>query len=196
MSGVRRVGDGVPASERILDAAGRVFLVHGVTVADMTDIAAEAGCSRATLYRHFENRTALRIAYMHREARRVAAEVSSATSGYDDPAERVTEAVLTAVRIVRETPVLAAWFTPAGSSTTAGLAGASDVIESLCAAFLDGANPVSDGAPDPARWLVRVVVSLLTMPGRDAADERALVARFVVPALLGRAPGPAGITKG
>ena len=32
-----------------------------------------------------------------------------------------------------------------------------------------------------ARWLVRVIVSLLTVPGRDDADERAMVERFVVP---------------
>lgn len=225
MSAVRRGGGGrAPASERILDAAGRVFLVHGVMVADMADIAGEAGFSRATLYRHFENRTALRIAYMHREARRVAGEVLVATSALDDAGDRITEAVLTAVRIVRETPVLAAWFTPAGSTATAGLAGASDVIESLCAALLDAASlddavsaegegtdtdtdtdgdgdgdgdththththTVAAVEPDPARWLVRVVVSLLTMPGRDEDDERAMVVRFVVPALLGGRQG-------
>jgi hypothetical protein len=31
--------------------------------------------------------------------------------------------------------------------------------------------------------MVRVVVSLLVVPGRDEAEERAMVERFVVPAL-------------
>ena len=37
----------------------------------MSDIAAAAGCSRATLYRYFENREALHTAYVSREAREV-----------------------------------------------------------------------------------------------------------------------------
>ena len=39
--------------------------------------------------------------------------------------------------------------------------------------------------PLAARWLVRVIVSLLIAPGRDEAEERAIVERFVVPALTG-----------
>ena len=34
---------------------------------------------------------------------------------------------------------------------------------------------------DAARWLVRVIVSLLTVPGGDDAAERRLVERFVAP---------------
>ncbi|NUS56107.1 MAG: TetR/AcrR family transcriptional regulator [Streptomycetaceae bacterium] len=171
---------GQRAAERILDAAGRVFLRHGVAAADMADIAAEAGCSRATLYRYFDNRQALRIAYMHREARRVAAQVLAEVADHPTPSARVTGAVLAAVRIVRETPVLAAWFVPEGSGATAGMAGASDVIASLCGTFL----PADDAAAGKARWMVRVVVSLLAMPGRDADDERAMVEAFVTPVLL------------
>lgn len=37
-----------------------------------------------------------------------------------------------------------------------------------------------------ARWLVRVLTSLLLLPGRDAADERAMVEEFLVPIM---APG-------
>jgi hypothetical protein len=32
--------------------------------------------------------------------------------------------------------------------------------------------------------MVRVIISLLTTPGEDEAEERALVTRFVAPALL------------
>jgi len=35
-----------------------------------------------------------------------------------------------------------------------------------------------------AEWLVRVVVSLLTLPGESAGAERDLVRRFVAPGLL------------
>ena len=50
------------------------------------------------------------------------------------------------------------------------------------------------GRSDPssglrARWLVRVVVSLLTMPGDSEAEERALIEHFVAPGLLADAEG-------
>ena len=32
-----------------------------------------------------------------------------------------------------------------------------------------------------ARWVVRVLTSLLMYPGRDDADERAMIEEFVVP---------------
>ncbi|MXI80238.1 hypothetical protein GR254_08060 [Mycobacterium tuberculosis] len=32
-----------------------------------------------------------------------------------------------------------------------------------------------------ARWVVRMLTSLLMFPGRDEADERAMIAEFVVP---------------
>ena len=37
--------------------------------------------------------------------------------------------------------------------------------------------------PLAARWVVRVIVSLLIAPGRDDAEERAMVERFVAPGL-------------
>jgi hypothetical protein len=61
----------------------------------------------------------------------------------------------------------------------------SDVITALAAAFVN-----SLGADDPAtvesrgRWLVRVITSLLIFPGRDVADERAMVEKFVVPIVV------------
>jgi len=41
--------------DRILDAAGELFAARGVSAVEMTDIARAAGCSRATLYRYFED---------------------------------------------------------------------------------------------------------------------------------------------
>jgi AcrR family transcriptional regulator len=47
------------AADRILDAAGELFATRGVASVGMHEIAQAAGCSRATLYRYFENREAL-----------------------------------------------------------------------------------------------------------------------------------------
>jgi AcrR family transcriptional regulator len=163
------------AAQKILDAAAALFVERGVGGVGMGEVAAAAGCSRATLYRYFADRGQLHMAFVHREAVRVgqlvAAEVRAADP--DDPAETVTLAVLAAVRLVREAPALVAWFRQDDAATSSGVAQSSAVIEAL------GLSLVPD--PLAARWLVRVVLSLLTVPGRDAAEERVLVERFVAP---------------
>jgi AcrR family transcriptional regulator len=112
------------AAETILDAAAERFRTNGVAATGMAEVAAAAGCSRATLYRYFENRRALRAAFVHREARRIGAVVAEETAAIADPAERVVEAVLAALRAVRGEPTLAAWFrratpgSPPSSPTT------------------------------------------------------------------------------
>ena len=40
-----------------------------------------------------------------------------------------------------------------------------------------------DGVEAAARWIVRVMISLLVFPGHDAADERLMLEQFVLPAL-------------
>jgi hypothetical protein len=58
----------------------------------------------------------------------------------------------------------------------------SEVIKTLTEAFV-----ISLAPDDPevvahrARWLVRVITSLLVFPGHDEADERAMLEEFVVP---------------
>ena len=114
---------------------------------------------------------------MRREARRIGVRVSVETAPLRDPADRLTTALLPAVRLVRAAPALLAWFGSADVATTAALAHSDEVIESL------GCRAVGDH--DTARWIVRVIVSLLIVPGRDDDEERAIVQRYVVPTVLG-----------
>jgi AcrR family transcriptional regulator len=171
------------AAERILDAAGELFAEHGIGAVSMGDVARAAGCSRATLYRYFADRRELHLAYVHREARRVGELVAGDVRRFRDPERRLAAAVLAAVRRVRENPSLAAWFGAGDAAATAELAQASPVIEAL------GLSVVDD--PLAARWAVRVILSLLVVPGRDEAEERELVRRFVAPALTGSRAGRA-----
>jgi AcrR family transcriptional regulator len=163
------------AAERILDSAGELFAVRGIGAVSMGDVARAAGCSRATLYRYFADRRELHLAYVHREARRIGELVAADAARVRDPERRAAAAILSAVRRVRDNPHLAAWFGADDATATAELASSSPVIEAL------GSSLVED--PLAARWVVRVIVSLLAVPGRDDAEERALVQRFVVPAL-------------
>jgi hypothetical protein len=60
------------------------------------------------------------------------------------------------------------------------------VIEALTTGFLGSLGSTDPAAVDRrARWLVRVITSLLMFPGRDAADERQMLEEFVVPNVIG-----------
>ncbi|ADG80357.1 Transcriptional regulator, TetR family OS=Tsukamurella paurometabola (strain ATCC 8368 / DSM/ CCUG 35730 / CIP 100753 / JCM 10117 / KCTC 9821 / NBRC 16120/ NCIMB 702349 / NCTC 13040) OX=521096 GN=Tpau_3779 PE=4 SV=1 [Tsukamurella paurometabola] len=173
------------AADRILASAAELFARDGVAAVGMAELAQAAGCSRATLYRYFPNRQALHAAFIQREARAVAVAVRDRTSGIADPGERLLRALQIAVEEVRGAPPLAAWFAvdepPAG-----GIASRSAGIEAVAFGLLTeitGAD-APESAPAAARWLVRVVVSLLSHPEPDASAEEELLRRFVIPAVL------------
>lgn len=179
------------AAERILDAAASLFSERGVNATQMGDIAKAAGCSRATLYRYFDNRQAVQLAYVHREARRVGARVTAEIGAIADPGERAVAGVLASLRAVRSDPLLIAWFRPDDAGATLQIAQTSEVIEAIARSlFTAETSPAPDEAHEDwtrlARWLTRIIVSLLTVPGRDEAEERDMLERFIAP-LLARA---------
>lgn len=172
------------AAERILDAAEELFSHRDAASVGMNDIAAAAGCSRATLYRYFENRDVLYTAYVHRETHRLFAEIGAQLAGIADPHRRVTEGALAALHRVRETPSLASWFASSARPIGGEMGERSEVIRALTEAFLASIGDQTD-AELRARWLVRVLISLLQFPGRDDDDERLMLERFVVPQVAG-----------
>jgi AcrR family transcriptional regulator len=181
------------AVEKILEAASHAFQELGVGKASMADIARYAGCSRGTLYRYFQNRHQLHLAYVDDQARKLSVRVRAAISGIEDPRERLVEGVMRAVAEARGTPGTAAWFAVGDSGIAARASGRSQGVEAALAAFtqeLLGPTPeAASGGADPgallrANWLLRAILSLLTMPAGSEAEERALVERFVAPVIL------------
>ncbi|GAD84035.1 TetR/AcrR family transcriptional regulator [Nocardia asteroides] len=171
------------AAERILDAAAQLFAERGVAAVGMRDIATAAGCSRATLYRYFDNRQAVRVAFVHRETRRIVAGLGPRVAGIADPGERIIAAMLGAVAAVRADPLLIAWFRPDDSGTAGRISQDSDVIESLAVTIFADIDLSDPERGRLARWLTRIIVSLLATPGRDDADERAMLEQFVAPVI-------------
>jgi AcrR family transcriptional regulator len=173
------------AADRILDAAGDLFAKKEAATVGMHEIASAAGCSRATLYRYFENREALYTAYVHREAYRLYREMTDQINAVVDPRERLIEGLIASLRNVRESPALASWFATTQRPIGAEMAEESEVIKALTEAFV-----ISLGSDNPelvanrARWLVRVMTSLMLFPGHDEDDERAMLNEFVVPIVL------------
>jgi AcrR family transcriptional regulator len=177
------------AVDRILDAAEKAFVERGVTAVGMADVAEFAGCSRGTLYRYFDGRHALHLAYVNREAARMVERLRDELGGVTDPRERLVEGILRAVREVRRNPATAAWFAPGTAQMAARMSRSSEVVDGLTQAFVSallGRGRSRDSERRlRARWLVRVIVSFLALPAASPAEERALVERFVAPALLG-----------
>lgn len=168
---------GAEAAQRLLDAAGELFAERGVAAVGMADVAQAAGCSRATLYRYFASRTELRTAFVHREARRVGAAVAAELAEVTDPHKRVLTGVQAALRRVRLDPTMSSWFRADAGGIAMSLAQSSPVIETIVGSFLGEA--AGEWAQRRARWMVRMIVSLLAMPGTDPDDERELLERFV-----------------
>ncbi|OBK20028.1 TetR/AcrR family transcriptional regulator [Mycobacterium asiaticum] len=172
------------AADRILDAAEQLFTDRDPATIGMNEIARAAGCSRATLYRYFESREALRIAYVHRETHRLGHQIRQQIDGVRDPHERLIASITATLRMVRESPPLAAWFAATRLPIGGELARHSDVITALATAFLSSLGPDDPAIVERrARWAVRVIVSLLMFPGQNEAQERSMIEEFVVPVL-------------
>jgi AcrR family transcriptional regulator len=181
------------AADRILDAAGELFTRKEAATVGMHEIASAAGCSRATLYRYFENRDALYTAYVHRESYRLYREMTDQVASVADPRERLIEGMMVSLRNVRESPALASWFAKAQRPIGADMAEQSDVIRALTEAFVISLAPDEpEVVAHRARWLVRVMMSLLVFPGHNETDERAMLEEFLVPIMVPNQPDRAG----
>ncbi len=131
------------ASERILDAVRALFIDKGVSGLGMVEVAEAAGCSRATLYRYFENRQALYVAFAGREALMVVQRVwrDPGLTTSDDPGEQLLHVFTALLAEVRKTPHLAVWFAPENAGIVAQLSNSSEVVDTLATDFVSGFRP-------------------------------------------------------
>lgn len=170
------------AAEKILDAAEKLFAEHDPGSVGMNEIARAAGCSRATLYRYFESRDALYTAYVHRWANALYLQLAQRLADIDDPTQRLVTGITESLALVRGNPALASWFVETGPPIGAAMAERSDVIAVMVTTFLSALGTEDpDTVQQRARWVVRVMTSMLSFPGRDADDEQAMLTQFVVP---------------
>lgn len=176
---------------RILDATMTCLSRFGVAKTTIDDVAREAGCSRATVYRYFANRNALVTTVVEREVAVLAAAVTEAAQSADDLEDAVTAMFVTAARaIVSHTALQRALdlepeIVLPGLSFEGGdrlFADASDRFAPLFARFLP-----PDRARRAAEWSTRVLLAYLH-PDRapvsitEEPAARALVRRHIVPA--------------
>jgi AcrR family transcriptional regulator len=168
-------------AERILDAAAQLFADQGIGRPGMEDIARAAGCSRATVYRYFENKPALLRAFVHREARDVTEQVARQLEHGANRRDVVVDAVVATLAAVRGRPYLEPWYS-GGATDLLEVFRESPVIAALAGTFLS--PRAGDLDADLGRWLLRIVMSFLREPGESPEEERRLVERFLLPAVL------------
>jgi AcrR family transcriptional regulator len=181
--------------DRLLDAAERCLDRDGIRRTTVAAVAAQAGISRAYVYRFFPDKATLVSATLIRRDEAFWAEADQRVAAQPTLAEMVAEAVLLsrdaplgslALRLAEAEPVeFAAVMGTYVHEIVPGLSG-------FWVAQLRGAAERGLLGPDldvdaAAEWVIRVVVSLVGIPGRavDADDRASLVAyleTFLTPA--------------
>src|SRR5438045_3431588 len=103
--GRTRRWEGYRAARRaeLVDAAIDAIRRHGATVA-MEDIAAEAGTSKAGIYRHFADKEDLSVAVGSRIAADLVADITAALASEDHPRRAISAAIDAYLRVIESDP--------------------------------------------------------------------------------------------
>jgi AcrR family transcriptional regulator len=185
------------ARERILLAAMRCYLRHGVPRTTVEDIAREAMIHRTTVYAYFKSRDEILAGVVLLEARGLVTTSDRIMSGAGRFEDRLVEAFLAARRAIAQSPFLSLLFDRDNSAQTFGATDASDLIQRRTLPALTGyiATAQESGelrddvsALAMARWLLRVQYMLMTDPPEENDAVEATLRTFVVASI---APRPA-----
>jgi AcrR family transcriptional regulator len=144
---------GVPARERILSAADRLFYAQGVRAVGVDRLVDEAGVTRVTFYRHFPSKDQLVSAYLAgrlRSDREQVARLRAAHHG--DP-----ETVLAALAEVLVTEM-----------ATPGFRGCA--FANVTAEYCEDKHPAKSEAEQHQAWLLEEVSGLLRELGHGRPD--------------------------
>ena len=184
------------ARERILDAAEACLRRDGIRRTTAAGVAAEAGVSRAWLYRHFPDKASLLSAALIRRDEAFWSQAAQVVDAADGLAAQVAAAVV----LCRAAPLgpLATELRDREPEAFAAVIGTfvDDIVpglawfwrERLEAGVASGALRADLDVDAAAEWVMRVVVSLVSVPGQavdidDAASVEAYLGAFLMPAL-------------
>jgi AcrR family transcriptional regulator len=188
-------GTTAAARERILAATLVTLARYGVAKTTLEDVAKEAGCARATVYRYFGGKAQLLGAAVEHESVRILAAIdASSVDGMSVDDALVAMATTAAHELLEhdalqfvlahEPELILPWVTFSGGDTF--LATTSAALAPTFSRFLPAGEAVRAAA-----WCTRVFLAYLGSQQApivltEPRDVRALVTEFIAPAL--RAP--------
>lgn len=175
---------------RLMDACGAIIVRDGFEGVSMTAVAEEAGITRQTVYRYFPNAREVVRATLMRGGRELLEGQLLVFQEEGDPRDLLIEAVMAALRLIRQTDLLrTAWdsrdypqgmlratFDPA--FTVRAVEGLKPLAERL------GWN--EQDTQEAYEVIARTVMSFLTIPPPETLTEgqlRAMLYRRLLPAL-------------
>lgn len=181
--------------DRLLAATEACLQRHGIRRTTMTQIAEEAGVSRAALYKHFPDKASLVVETVARTDERFWAEAAARVSAARGIGAQVVAAVRFAVehepgalllRLKAQEPD--AFAATVGEGLRAMLPGMAGFWRPYLEAARDSGEVRTDLDVDrAAEWVIRIVVSLVTIPSDGVPGDvdrlRRFVGDFVVPSL-------------
>ena len=185
---------------RIVDAALRCIARWGLAKTTLEDVAREAGCSRATLYRTFPGgKDAVLDAVAASELRRLELAVGLAVADATDLEDALVAAVTAVARHLEAHGTFQ--FLLAHEPELVLPHFAFDRLDALLAQVRAFGGPVlerflaADEAARTAEWVARIVISYTCSPSAgvqltDDASVRRLVQGFVLPGLSASVPVP------
>lgn len=184
-------------SDRLIDAAQELLARKGIRAATVMEVAEAAGVSRAWLYRHFPDKSALFGAAIVRLTHQFWDEAR----GELDTVDTFAEQLVAGVRIGRGVyddpalPMRLRFAEPQefAACVGAGIAGLVPDLALFWLPYVEAARARGEIHPghnphEVSEWVARVLISLGTMPGDtlDADDPVAVsghVRRFILPGL-------------
>ena len=184
-----------PQRERILDGALRCIARWGVGKTSLDDVAREAGCSRATVYRVFPGgKDALLEAVAAAEVAKFFASLDRRLSDAESLEDLLVVGISEAARALNAHPALQVLLAHEPEVVLSHLAfhQADEVLQAVsafAAPHLARFLGDHDESVRAAEWVARIVLSYTTNPTsavelEDPESVRRLVAKFVLPGLL------------
>jgi AcrR family transcriptional regulator len=183
------------ARRRIVEAATACIDRVGLAKTSLSDVAAEAGVTRQTVYRYFPSLADILSAVALAGVEEFAGRMERHLASFDSAAEAAVESVVFAVRTVPNEPYLglllqageADSFTAGVTSPLAFALGAR-ILRNLPVDWPAAGVTTDDDLQGLAEILMRLFISFLQYPSTPALTDdrlRTLVHRWIGPALHG-----------
>ncbi len=184
------------ARHRIIAAAAICVGHKGLSNTRIEDIAREAECSRATIYRYFSDREELILALILQESQFFAEQIEEHLARFEDPADALIEGVVYAIYMIKNDTGLTSYFSPGSFGIATSLAGTSSVVFEIVRQLVE---PIFHQGQKNGRFrgdlllsdicetLLRIVVSMLTFEGpkhRDKEGMQQFLRTFFLPSIL------------